>query len=522
MKKAISVLLCLCLALSIFTVVPFAASAAEVTEGSVGATSGTTGSCRWSLDDEGNLTISGNGAMGNYYDDSTLPWGKNITSVIIENGVTSIGNFAFYGCTGLTSVTIPDSVTSIGSSAFRGCSGLTSITIPDSVTSIGSGAFYGTTWYNNLPNGLVYAGKFAYNYKGTMPANTSITIKDGTKGIAASALRDCTGLTSVTIPDSVTSIGEWAFYGCTRLTSVHISDIAAWCNIAFSSDGSNPLECAHNLYLKGVRVTDLIIPDGVTSIGSYAFDYCFGLTSVTIPDSVTSIGSCAFYNCTGLTSVTIGYSVTSIGNYSFYGCPVKVGLTGNCVWVLCADGALTISGNGAMEDYASSAHSPFVAGITSVVIEEGVTSIGNYAFADLPNLTSVTLPSTLTRIGDHAFENASALTAITIPAGVTEIGEDAFAGCENLTIYGYKGITAQSYANDHNIPFVALILGGDANGDNKTNVRDVTSIQRHVAEFQTLTGDQFLAADVDGNGIVDINDATYLQMYLAEYDVTLG
>ena len=187
MKKAISVLLCLCLTLSVFTVVPFAASAAEVTEETVGATSGTTGSCRWSLDDEGNLTISGNGAMVDYdatYSNdtwiTTAPWGANIKSVVIEDSVTSIGSSAFYGCTRLTSVTIPDSVTNIGGSAFGGCTGLTSVTIPDSVTSIGDDALYG-----------------------------------------------CTGLTSVTIPDSVTSIGWSAFKGCTGLTIYGVPGSAA-------------------------------------------------------------------------------------------------------------------------------------------------------------------------------------------------------------------------------------------------------------------------------------------------------
>ena len=174
-----------------------------------------------------------------------------------------------------------------------------------------------------------------------------------------------------------------------------------------------------------------------------------------------------------------------------------------------------------MADYASSAQSPFASGITSIVLEEGVTSVGNYSFADMPNLTSVDLPSTLTRIGGHAFENAAALTSVTIPASVTEIGEDAFAGCENLTIYGYNGTVAQSYANSHNIPFVALKLSGDVNGDNKVNIRDVTFIQRFVGEFIQFTDDQLALADVDGNGVVDINDATLLQMFLAEYDVVL-
>ena len=234
MKKAISILLCLCLALSVFTVVPFAASAAEVTEETVGATSGTTGSCRWSLDDEGNLTISGYGAMGDYSSQklngtwiTTAPWGANIKTVIIEDGVTYIGSYAFYGCTGFTSVTIPDSVTSIGSNSFYGCTGLTSITIPDSLANIEGDAFNNTAWYNNQPDGMVYAGRVAYKYKGTMPDNTSIIIRDGTKGIAGSAFKRCTGLTSVSIPDSVTSIGGYAFEDCTGLTIYGVPGSAA-------------------------------------------------------------------------------------------------------------------------------------------------------------------------------------------------------------------------------------------------------------------------------------------------------
>ena len=208
---------------------------------------------------------------------------SGLTSVVIPNSVTSIEEYAFNGCINLANVEIPNSVTSIGDYAFYYCTGLTSITIPNSVTSIGYYTFNNTAWYNNQPDGVVYAGKVLYKYKGTMPENTSIIVKDGTLGFADAAFINCSGLTSVIIPNSVTSIRRRAFKGCSGLTNV-------------------------------------IIGNSVTKIEDNAFEDCSGLTSITIPNSVTIIGNSAFIGCKGLTCVTIGNGVIRIGSAAFQNC----------------------------------------------------------------------------------------------------------------------------------------------------------------------------------------------------------
>ena len=382
-----------------------------------------------------------------YYAHHLYMNGEEVKDLVIPNSVTSIGWGAFYDCYDLTSVTIPNSVTSIGSSAFERCYALTSVTIGNSVTSIGSSAFercsdltsvhisdvaawcnidfedynsnplyYAHHLYLNgeevkdlvIPNSVKSIGEDAFRNCYRL---TSVTIGNSVTSIGDGAFWRCYGLTSVTIPNSVTSIGSSAFANCDGLTSVHISDIAAWCNIAFSNSDSNPLYYAHHLYLNGEEVKDLVIPNSVTSIGDCTFYGCSGLTLVTIPNSVTSIGEHAFSYCSGLTSVTIPNSVTSIGYDAFYDCTglTSVHISDIAAWC-----------NIDFEDYNSNplyyAHHLYLNGeeVKDLVIPNSVTSIGDYAFDGCSGLTSVTIGNSVTSIGDYAFDGCKGLTSVHI------------------------------------------------------------------------------------------------------------
>ena len=243
--------------------------------------------------------------------------------------VTTIGDYAFLGCHNLTSVNISSSVTSIGEWAFYNNNRLTSITIPNSVTSIGADAFIGTPWYDNQPNGVVYAGLVACSYKGTIPEGTSISIKEGTLGIADATFFN-KKMTSINIPNSVTTIGAYAFEGTpwynNQPDGVVYAGLVAYRYKGIMPEGTSislkegTRGIASHAFIHNNNLTCITIPNTVTTICKHAFFNCSSLTSVIIPDSIATISCRAFGKCSSLSELTIGASVNSIENSAFEEC----------------------------------------------------------------------------------------------------------------------------------------------------------------------------------------------------------
>ncbi|MDR0371470.1 MAG: leucine-rich repeat domain-containing protein, partial [Prevotellaceae bacterium] len=428
----------------------------------------TNGNCGENLtwvfsEEDGTLTISGTGAMDDWESVTDRPWASllnDITAIMVENGVTTIGESAFFECVNLTDVITPLSVTSIGDFAFYGCSKLTSVKLGNGVKSVGMTAFSGCT-------GL-----------------TEIVIPDNVEKIAVAAFGQCTGLTSVTIGKSVVTIEYGGFSGCSNLTTITNlnptpQNIGGYLNV-FGKMESTPGpdlsrvtlyvvseeaktayeaapvwkdfkevlclpayngECGENLtwtfsegtltisgtgamddwddpkeeapealpwlaYLEDI--TKVVIEEGVTSIGASAFGMCVNLVDVTIPNSVTEIGFAAFGMCSNLEEIAIPNTVDYIGGNAF---------------ALCASlTEITIP-----ENVTSIEDGTFVwSGLTAITIPDKVTSIGMFAFGSCADLASVTLGESVEYLGYGAFAECAGLEAITIPDKVEVIDKGAF------------------------------------------------------------------------------------------------
>ena len=490
----------------------------------------------------------------------------SLTSVVIGDSVTSIGESAFDYCDSLTSVVIPDSVTSIGSFAFRGCSGLTSVEIGNSVTSIGVRAFSNcnklvevvnksshitvtkgsssngyvgyyalsvsncdNTYVSKLTNDngyIIYtdgAEKILVGYTGT---ETALTLPAYVTKIYQCAFYNCDSLTSVVIGDSVTSIGDDAFYKCSSLTSVEIPN-------SVTSIGSSAFNSCSNL-------TSIEIPNSVTSIGGHAFYNCSNLTSVEIPDSVTSIGNSAFGGCSSLQSITIpfvgavagktssdtyqypfGYifgtssytgatateqyyygSSTSSTTYSYYYIPTslkQVTVTGGNILYGAFDDCRSLTSVVIGDSVTSIGDSAFrgCSSLTSVEIPDSVTSIGDRAFYGCYNLTSVVIGDSVTSIGSYAFKYCSNLTSIEIPDSVTSIGRSAFEDCSSLTSVeiGASVISIGSWAFDGCSLLTSVVIGDSVTSIGKDAFYNCSSLTE-VNYLGTI--DQWAEIEFDG------------------------
>ena len=433
-NRVLAAVLAACMLVALLPTVAFAAE--TVARGTCG--SGLT----WVLDDEGTLTISGNGSMNNYstfYDNQAAPWydyRDTIKTVVMEPGITYIGGCAFSDCGNLTSVTIPEGVTDIRYSAFYGCTSLTSVTLPDSLTYLGSTAFADCDsleslnvpkkltqiedtafincdslkgiWadsenpnYSNDENGFLFDKKQRTLVQAPGGMEGSYVVPDGVTNIDNYAFTGCSSLTDITFPDTINNFGNNAFAGCSSLTSIDI-------------------------------------PDGVKILRIYSFSGCTSLEHVTIPESVTFIGHYAFADCTSLREITIPDTVTTLEDYIFWGC----------------------------------------SNLESVTLPEGIKEIGDCEFGGCTSLTEITIPDSVVTISDHAFYGCTSLTGVVIPANVENIGWDAFKGCTSLeyvlimwpecsiyqsvdtlgvpgttTVCGFPGSSADHYAKQYGFDF---------------------------------------------------------------------
>lgn len=576
---------------------------------------------KWALTDDGVLTISGNGDMYDYGNSfvkhTSSPWEDftSIKTVIVEDGVTSISYHAFDGIKTITNIELGKDVKTIHESAFSGCTNLTSINIPSGVTYIGKSAFYNCKKLGNivLPEGLTTIGETAFY--------------------------NCDGMTTINIPSSVTIIGGQAFCASSNLESFEVavnnSKFADVDGALLSKDLttliSYPAGRTDALYEMPISVTavkdsafygakfkGVKLADGLTSIGEWAFAYCYDLLDIVIPNSVTSIGNYAFWDCESLKSITVGLGIsdfgrsgvcvvsgcsslsriiflnaeTKIGNvpssaiiFGYYGSTAEtyaneksrifVPLTAttfgdsNLTWLLSNDGVLIISGSGAMDDYSASSPAPWqycCSGIESVVIENGITTIGDYAFYNNVSITDINIPDSVTSIGGYAFYDCSALTNIDITDGIEEVGDYAFYNCDSLTnviisenvtrlgtnsfyscdglvsvtflnpaieigdsantiplsaiIYGYANSTAEAYAEKYDRTFVAFC------NHNYTDIIDEKYLVSKdaqkaiyykscsecgvVNETETFEVTLYIIGDLNNDNIVNDDDVTYL------------
>lgn len=396
--------------------------------------SGTCGSngdnVTWVLYEDGELIISGVGAMKTFYYGSYAPWfsyRSSITDIVIENGVTSIGDYAFYSCDKITNFEIPNTVTRIGDYAYASCGNVTDIIIPDSVNYLGKSAFAGCQSLENVQLGRGINALRSTNTRGdnfeedTGTFEGCINLKNiimlgNIISIGSKTFANCTSLTNMKIPDSVTSIGGGAFYGCSSLETVELGNKIKSLNASkyYYYSNQSLYEYQYGFFEGCTNLKNITIPNSVATIGDDAFANCTSLKDIEIPDSVTSIGGGVFYNCSALKSAKLSDSITTLSFSSeYYG------------------------------------YTPSVA-----IANRRFSNFG--FFEGCISLINIEIPINVLNIGERAFYHCDSLEGIKILNAESEISDSKDTICGSATIYGYIGSTAQAYAEEYNRKFVAL------------------------------------------------------------------
>lgn len=459
---------------------------------------------RWSLSDDETLTLSGNGPLDAFFTDGMgLFWlAYDCKRIVVKEGITSISANAFAGLS-VTSVVLPQTVTSIGNHAFYECTSLTDINIPSSVTYVDEYAFEDCS---SLPviDGLRYAGSVLV--EATDATRTSYSIKSGTRFIASNAFLSCTELTDIDIPSSVISIGAGAFMECDKLPVIDGIRYAGTALVAAVDNGRTSYNIKPgtrfimDFAFKGCdQLTDITLPSSVIQVGKLAFkgctalqnpvfnstvfaalphDFsgsytipsgikyiaggacseCTGLTEVGLPATVMEIGPLAFDGCTSLKALSLPESgLLRIGDYAFNGCalktftmPATIESVGEAVFVDCEELTELTYAKGTKIVVPT-----WFDGWSKVIVPEGVSTLGLSAFMQCQYLTDIKLPSTLTRIGTNAFAMCLNLHSLDLPAGVSYIGQMAFT-MSGLTSPVYTSTRffymPQSYRGSYTIP----------------------------------------------------------------------
>lgn len=464
--------------------------------------------------EDGVLTIKSQGVIEKNSDGTKLPWydeREQITSIVLQDGVTGIGDSLFSGLTALETVYFPNTLTIIGTNSFRNCSSLKNIELPSSLVSIGTGAFGNCTQLQSvrLSEGLESIGSWAFSY---CPELVEIQLPETLIEIGSAAFYECSSMTSITIPENVTELQEFTFVLCSALENITIEgDLTYLGGGVFGGTkwfSKQPdWVIVQDKFLQTYKGTDteLVIPDGieficdraftnksiqsiilsdsvksigsgafastdletidlnqVETIGENAFNQCEKLSSLTIPDTVTSIGGMLAYGCTSLNNLKLSNSITSIPRQTFNGC----------------------------------------AALIEVIIPDSVTAIEASAFYKCDSLERIWIPESVVSIEDYALGYINSST-------VSEI----------LTIYGDSGSAAESYADENNISFVSIAsetIVGDVNNDGSFTIADVVLMQKWLLANPDAVLANWKAGDLYEDNIINVFDLCLMKQKIID------